>query len=94
MIIEEIGWNFLGNLNLAKKMIKSAHQTSQNDFEDCLKTNLFSAFSLVRAVSKMVVTKGLTKENDKQEQLMDKYYSDMENVDTLRKFIKEIKDKK
>ena len=47
-------------------MIKSAHQTSQSDFEDCLKTNLFSAFSLVRAVSKMVVTKGLTKENDKQ----------------------------
>ena len=26
MIIAEIGWNFLGNLNLAKKMIKSAHQ--------------------------------------------------------------------
>lgn len=26
MIIAEIGWNFLGNLDLAKKMIKSAHQ--------------------------------------------------------------------
>ena len=35
-----------------------------------------------------------TKENNNQERLMDKYYSDMENVDTIRKFIKEIKDKK
>jgi hypothetical protein len=35
-----------------------------------------------------------TRENKKQEQLMDKYYSDMENINSIRKFIKEVKDKK
>ena len=35
-----------------------------------------------------------TRENNKQEQLMDKYYSDMENINSIRKFIKEVKDKK
>ena len=34
------------------------------------------------------------RENNKQEQLMDKYYSDMENINSIRKFIKEVKDKK
>jgi len=35
-----------------------------------------------------------TKENKNRDLLMDKYYSDMENIDAIRKLIKKISDKK
>ncbi len=43
MIIAEIGWNFLGNLNLAKKMIKSA----KDNGADAVKFQLWNPNNLV-----------------------------------------------
>jgi len=54
----------------------------------------FEVMESLHPESAQILADEETKENDKQERLMDKYYSDMENVDTLRKFIKETKDKK
>ena len=41
-LIAEIGWNFLGDLNLAKKMIKAA----KDNGADLIKTQIFSVKNL------------------------------------------------